>query len=92
MRCHPVSFSQNSLKSCSEMLLLIAGICIYDQAAVFYIAKWDEIFMEYVNQARAYLKINPNYRFHFSSSLEILEPLIDKLNNELNDYLERKEE
>ena len=48
--------------------------------------------MEYVNQARAYLKINPNYRFHFSSSLEILEPLVERLNTELNDYLERKEE
>jgi hypothetical protein len=54
--------------------------------------KWDEIFMEYVNQARAYLKINPKYRFHFSSALEILKPLIERLNNELNDYLERKEE
>ena len=54
--------------------------------------KWDEIFMEYVNQARAYLKINPKYRFHFSSALEILKPLIERLNNELNDYLDRKEE
>jgi hypothetical protein len=32
------------------MLLLIAGICIYDQAAVFYIAKWDEIFMPYFKE------------------------------------------
>ena len=53
--------------------------------------KWDEIFMEIVNQARAYLTINPNYKFHFSSSVDILQPLVDKLNAELNDYLERKE-
>ena len=54
--------------------------------------RWDEIFMEYVNQARAYLKINPKYQFHFKSSLEILNPLIERLNNELNDYIVRKEE
>ena len=53
--------------------------------------EWDEIFMEIVNQARAYLTINPNYKFHFSSSVDILEPLVEKLNAELNDYLERKE-
>lgn len=54
--------------------------------------RWDEIFMEFVNQARAYLKVNPKYRFHFKSSIDILNPLIDRLNKELNDYLERKEE
>ncbi len=52
---------------------------------------WDEIFMEIVNQARAYLTINPNYKFHFSSSVDSLQPLVDKLNADLNDYLERKE-
>ena len=54
--------------------------------------EWEEIFMEYVNQARSYLQINPKYRFHFKSSLDLLAPLVEKLNNELNDYLERKEE
>lgn len=52
---------------------------------------WDEIFMEIVNQARAYLTINPNYKFHFSSSVDSLQPLVEKLNADLNDYLERKE-
>ena len=74
----------------TEILFMVPFWAYADKEGVH--IKWDEIFMEYVNQARAYLKINPNYRFHFSSSLEILEPLIDKLNNELNDYLERKEE
>ena len=52
---------------------------------------WDEIFMEIVNQARAYLTINPKYKFHFSSSVDSLQPLVEKLNADLNDYLERKE-
>lgn len=74
----------------TEILFLVPFWAYADKKGVH--IKWDEIFMEYVNQARAYLKINPNYRFHFSSSLEILEPLVERLNNELNDYLERKEE
>lgn len=53
---------------------------------------WDEIFLEFVNQARAYLEINSKYRFHFKSSLEMFNPLIERLNNELNDYLEREED
>ena len=45
------------------------------------------LLMEFVNQARAYLKINPAYNFHFvSSSVHGLEDLINK---EINDYLER---
>ncbi len=50
------------------------------------------ILMEFVNQARAYLKINPNYQFHFSSPLKELAEIVDKLNKELNDYLVRKDE
>ncbi len=53
---------------------------------------WDEIFLEFVNQARAYLEINSKYRFHFKSSVEMFNPLIERLNNELNDYLEREED
>ena len=74
----------------TEILFLVPFWAYADKNGVH--IRWDEIFMEYVNQARAYLKINPNYRFHFSSALEILEPLVERLNNELNDYLERKEE
>ena len=51
----------------------------------------EKILMEFVNQARAYLHINPKYRFHFRTSLEVLNEIVEKLNNELNDYLERKE-
>ena len=75
----------------TEILFLVPFFADKDEEGGVHI-KWDEIFMEYVNQARTYLKINPKYRFHFSSALEILKPLIERLNNELNDYLERKEE
>ena len=51
----------------------------------------EKILMEFVNQARAYLHNNPKYRFHFRTSLEDLNEIVEKLNNELNDYLERKE-
>ena len=45
------------------------------------------LLMEFVNQARAYLKINPAYNFHFvSSSVHGMEDLINK---DINDYLER---
>lgn len=53
---------------------------------------YSEIFFEFVNQARAYLKINRNFHFHFNTSSKEWEPLVERLNNELNDYLERKEE
>ena len=53
---------------------------------------YDKIFMEFVNQARAYLKINPKFRFHFNTPREEWQQLVERLNNELNDYLERKEE
>lgn len=52
----------------------------------------DKIFMEFVNQARTYLKINPKYKFHFKTSMDIFKDLVERLNNELNDYLERKED
>ena len=52
----------------------------------------EKIFMEFVNQARAYLKINPKFRFHFNTPQEEWQQLVERLNNELNDYLERKEE
>jgi hypothetical protein len=52
----------------------------------------DKILMEFVNQARAYMRISPRYRFHFNTSQELIKPVVEKLNNELNDYLERKEE
>ena len=74
----------------TELLFMVPFWAYADKKGVH--VKWDEIFMEFVNQARAYLKVNPKYRFHFKSSIDILNPLIDKLNKELNDYLERKEE
>ena len=80
------------------------GMIMSDMSGIFFITpfwdtadkhgvhpEWDEIFMEMVNQARAYLTIKPNYKFHFSSSTDSLQPLVEKLNAELNDYLERKE-
>ena len=51
-----------------------------------------KVLLEIVNQARAYLKINPNYQFHFKTAVESIQDVIDEVNNELNDYLERKEE
>ena len=86
---HPedVGFLINDL---TEIFFMVPFWAYADKKGVH--IKWDEIFMEYVNQARTYLKINPKYLFHFSSSLEILKPLVERLNNELNDYLERKEE
>ena len=81
------SFLINDL---TELLFLVPFWADKDEEGIH--IKWDEIFMEYVNQARTYLKINPKYRFHFNSALEIVKPLVERLNNELNDYLERKEE
>ncbi len=52
----------------------------------------EKIFMEFVNLARVYIRINPNYQFHFSSPLKKLSELVKKLNNELNDYLVRNDE
>jgi hypothetical protein len=52
----------------------------------------DKLLMEVVNQARAYLMINPKYRFHFTTAIDDFQDVIDLLNNELNDYLERKED
>ena len=81
------SFLINDL---TELLFLVPFWADKDEEGIH--IKWDDIFMEYVNQARTYLKINPKYRFHFNSALEIVKPLVERLNNELNDYLERKEE
>lgn len=52
----------------------------------------EKIVMEFVNQARAYLGINPKYKFHFSTSIDVLKELVDELNNELENYLDRKED
>lgn len=51
-----------------------------------------KVLLEIVNQARAYLKINPKYQFRFKTVVESIQEVIDEVNNELNDYLERKEE
>lgn len=51
-----------------------------------------KVLLEIVNQARAYLKINPHYQFRFKTAVESIQAVIDEVNNELNDYLERKEE
>ena len=51
-----------------------------------------KVLLEIVNQARAYLKINPKYQFRFKTAVESIQEVIDEVNNELNDYLERKEE
>ncbi|MBO4613409.1 MAG: hypothetical protein J5671_09635 [Bacteroidaceae bacterium] len=52
----------------------------------------DEIFFEFVNQARALLQINPHYEFHFTSIDKQMAYITDRLNTELNDYLERPDE
>lgn len=52
----------------------------------------EKIVMEFVNQARVYLSINPKYKFHFSTSMDGLKELVDELNNEIENYLDRKEE
>ncbi len=52
----------------------------------------EKVLMEFVNQARVYLTVNPHYQFHFSTLVKELTPLIDKINAELNDYLERGDE
>lgn len=52
----------------------------------------DKILMEFVNQARVYLKINPKYRFHFTTANEKLKDVVEEINNHLEDYLERKED
>lgn len=77
----------------SDPIGILFGIPCYATATMegVYLEE-DKIFMEFVNQARAYLKINPKYKFHFSTSMEIFNDLVERLNNELNDYLERKED
>ena len=52
----------------------------------------DDIFFEFVNQARAMLEINPHYDFHFTAIDKQMEYMTERLNKELNDYLERPDE
>ena len=52
----------------------------------------DDIFYEFVNQARALLEINPNFEFHFTTIDKQLDYITERLNKELNDYLERPNE
>lgn len=52
----------------------------------------EKVLMEIVNQARAYLLINPHYKFHFTTAMESIQYLVDKLNDEVESYLERKED
>ena len=52
----------------------------------------DDIFFEFVNQARAMLEVNPHYEFHFTTLDQQMSYMADRLNKELNDYLERPDE
>lgn len=52
----------------------------------------DDIFFEFVNQARALLEVNPHYEFHFTTLDKRMSYMADRLNKELNDYLERPDE
>lgn len=52
----------------------------------------DDIFFEFVNQARAMLEINPKYDFHFTTIDKQLDYIAERLNEELNNYLERPDE
>ena len=52
----------------------------------------DDIFFEFVNQARAMLEVNPHYEFHFTVLDQQMSYIADRLNKELNDYLERPDE
>ncbi|MBO7590103.1 MAG: hypothetical protein J6T05_00735 [Prevotella sp.] len=51
-----------------------------------------DILMEFVNQARAMLEINPHYQFHFTALDQQMDYITERLNTELNDYLERPDE
>lgn len=52
----------------------------------------DDIFFEFVNQARAMLELNPHFDFHFTTIDNQMEYMAERLNKELNDYLERPNE
>ena len=52
----------------------------------------EDIFLEFVNQARAMLEINPRYQFHFTALDHQMDYITERLNTELNDYLERPDE
>jgi glycine/D-amino acid oxidase-like deaminating enzyme len=83
---------------------LIIGAGLYGLYAALFCARRGEkvIVLEcdreafsratFVNQARVYLTINPKYKFHFSTSVEELQEVVDMLNNDLENYLDRKEE
>lgn len=51
----------------------------------------NEVFFEFVNQARALVALNPKYDFKFLIPDNRLEHLMDRLNTELNNYLERED-
>ena len=48
--------------------------------------------MEFVNQVRAYMIVNPDYRFRFTTNIDKIKTLVDYLNNEIEDYLDRDDE
>lgn len=52
----------------------------------------NEVFFEFVNQARALLTFNRNYDFKFLILDRRLDDLTERLNTELNNYLEREDE
>lgn len=53
---------------------------------------YHEIQMEFVNQARAYLEIDPSYYFEFTTHREDLQDLVSQLNQDFNDYMVRPDE
>ena len=50
----------------------------------------DKILLEAVNQAKAYLKINPNYKFRFTTAIESLQDVIDEVNNNFGNYMDQE--
>lgn len=48
--------------------------------------------MEFVNQVRAYMIVNPNYKFHFTTNIDKIRTLVEYVNNEIEDYLDRDDE
>ena len=50
----------------------------------------DKILLEAVNQAKAYQKINPNYKFRFTTAIESLQDVIDEVNNNFGNYMDQE--
>ena len=48
----------------------------------------EKILLEAVNQAKAYQKINPNYKFHFTTAIESLQDVIDEVNENFGNYMD----